>query len=311
MIEMRKFILIGGVGRSGTNLIRRILGSNSKIAIPPGEFRFFSQYVNGCSIKEILSNDRLKTWNLDFTSFYSCEHKEVFINILLNYMENAGKEIPGEKTPGNEFYYDIIQEWLKDFHLKFIHMVRNPFDVAASYKFAPFNRNQSKIKVDDILVLSRNWRRSISMGLARAHLNTDNYYLIKYEDLVGSPINTTQKVCSFLGITFEKERMLSFSDYKGHKDNTSFQGSKDEKSLTHGSVFQPVSRKHYLSNSEIKVISSVCGELACALGYEDNDFHSSLPERKLNIKRRLKRKLINISGLNNFSKLNFRKLYRL
>ena len=53
---MRKFILIGGISRSGTNLVRRVIGSHSKIAIPPGEFNFFSKYNNGKTVKEILAN---------------------------------------------------------------------------------------------------------------------------------------------------------------------------------------------------------------------------------------------------------------
>ena len=68
---MSKFVLIGGVPRSGTNLARRIIGSHSKIAIPPGEFQFFRQYVKGKSVAQILANKRLKLWNIDLSDLRS------------------------------------------------------------------------------------------------------------------------------------------------------------------------------------------------------------------------------------------------
>ena len=292
---MSKFVLIGGVPRSGTNLTRRIIGSHSKIAIPPAEFQFFGQYANGKSVTEILANKRLKRWNVDLSDLRSQEHREAFIGALVRYTENAGKEIPGEKTPGNEFYYDIIQEWLSDFELKFVHTVRNPFDVMASFKHSHIRHDSHRKGYPGLPAHSRNWVRSASMGLARAHCNPEGYYLLKYEDLATDPVAATQDLCVFLGVDFERERMLNLSDFEGRRDNTSFPQDRGEKHKGHSVIRKPESRKHYLTDAEIGIVSSICGELARALGYDDDDFRSSPPEHaSLSITRRLSRVVRNL-----------------
>lgn len=45
--DARRFVLIAGMPRSGTNLVRRIVGSHSEIAIPSAEFVFLEKYSWG------------------------------------------------------------------------------------------------------------------------------------------------------------------------------------------------------------------------------------------------------------------------
>ena len=132
---MEKIVLIGGVGRSGTTLTRKIIGSHSKIAVTPTELKMFTFASKGKSVLETLSRDRLEPWGVDFSDLYSCPFQEAFIKAILRYKTNVGKEIAGEKSTYYEFFYDTLQEWLSDFNFKFIHLIRNPFDVMASHKY--------------------------------------------------------------------------------------------------------------------------------------------------------------------------------
>jgi hypothetical protein len=95
--------------------------------------------------------------------------------------------------------------------------------------------------------------------------------------MVSDPEGKTKTLCDFLGVEFEKERLLNFSDYKGHKDNTSFPQIENKKNKSYNRIRKPESRKHYLNQPEIRQISSMCGELAKALGYVDPDFQSFPP----------------------------------
>jgi len=267
---VRKFVLIGGMPRSGTNLLRRIIGSHSQIAIPPGEFHFFSQYKNGRTVEQILGNERLKQWNMDFAPFSSLPHGEAFIKTLTCYAENCGKEIPGEKTPLNEFYYNLIQAWLHDYDLKFLQLVRNPLDVMASYKHAPFRRGE-RGEGFDVPAQCRDWHRSVSLGLARSYANPTGYCLVKYEDLTVDPIASTQRACGFLGVPFEEARMLNLSDFAGHADNTSFTHTSEHSHGRYATIHQLAARKHHLTEAEREAVGRLCGELAQALGYDDVD----------------------------------------
>ena len=288
---MGKFVIIGGMPRSGTNLARRIIGSHSRIAVPPAEFQFFRQYARGKSVQSIMENKRLEDWHVDFSDLYPLEHRDAFIKTLERYTENLGKDIPGEKSPLNEFYYEIIEDWLQGYDLKFIHMLRNPFDMLASYKHAPFRREKPR-KIDPVLpVNARNWWRSAAFGLARSRFQPERYYLLKYEDLTADPVAVTRDLCQFLGVEFESDRMLNLTDYKQYKDNTSFPTVAALETREVGAVRQAESRKQYLNPAEIQTIGAICGELARGLGYEDEDFKSMPPEDVVNtnLEKRLKR----------------------
>lgn len=291
---MQKFVIIGGTGRSGTNLARRIIGSNSKIAIPPGEFNFFSNYAMGKTAKEILANERLKNWNVDYSDLYDCKHREVFVQILKRYAFSVGKEIPGEKTPFNEFYFNEIKEILNGFEIRFIHLVRNPLDVMASYKHFGAVTSKNSYKKRNISNYIFKWQKSVSIGLARAFSNPEEYYLLKFEDLLANPQSKTKELCEFLGVDFEEERMLGLADYNGHKDNTSFPNVEAKIHQNYQAIRKPESRKHFLTKKEIRQIGLVCGELAQGIGYIDDDLEPFDSEkRNLSLPQKIRRRLIN------------------
>ena len=275
---MKKFVVIGGAPRSGTNLVRRIIGSHSRIAIPPGEFQFFTRLSRGRTVEQVLERERLKKWDIDFTPYVERDPGEVFVRVLETYTQQAGKEIPGEKTPFNEFFYGEIKEALKGYELKFVHVVRNPLDVMASYKHMRSLRQEENYDLNDIAVHTRNWQRSLMLGLARAHQEPEHYYLLRYEDLASRPVENTRKLCNFLDVDFEEERMLQLCDSSTRKDNTSFVDSSGTEHETYQSIKAPVSRKSYLNSSEVRRICDVCGEAARAYGYDDPDFVCLPPE---------------------------------
>ena len=79
---MRTFVLIGGVGRSGTSLLRRIVGSHTQIAIPPTESGFFDHYRLGRTVGEILASENLRPWDVDLKPYHGLSHAEVFRQAL-------------------------------------------------------------------------------------------------------------------------------------------------------------------------------------------------------------------------------------
>jgi hypothetical protein len=282
--------MIGGMPRSGTNLTRRIIGSHSKIALPPVELNFFRQHARGKSIREIFSDEKFKTLNVDVSDLYPKSYRDAFVGAVVRYAESVGKEIPGEKTPLNEFFYETILDWLHGFEVKFVHLVRNPHDVMASFKYAPFleEKRNERFSSLDMAATCRNWSRSVALGLARARFRPENYYLIRYEDLAAEPARVSQELCNFLGVTFEKERMLSLVDYRGHGNNTSFSAANGQQP-TGQTIHKPMSRKQHLSPDERRIVNESCGELARAIGYEDSGFETSPPERVIwGLRKRLK-----------------------
>lgn len=270
---MDKFVLIGGMPRSGTNLTRRIVGSHSNIAIPTAEFHFLKGHAQGRTVRQILSNERLQDWGIDYADLYDQSPPQVYVTVLRRYASKKGKEIFGEKSPGNEFYLYLAEHWLKDFELKCIIMMRNPLDVIASYKFIPSARGSNEGDPSLIARTARDWCRSVTLGLARSYAQPRNYLLLRYEDLVSDPLAKAQELCNFIGISFEESRMLSLADFSEHKDNTSF-AKQDNLNQTYR-VYRPDSRKRFLSADEVSTICNMCGEVAWAVGYNDENLTPS------------------------------------
>ncbi len=267
---MNKFVVIGGAPRSGTNLVRRIVGSNSEIAIPPGEFQLFSQVAKGKTVADVLKNPRLEKWGVDLAPYQATEPGTAYVEILKQYGASIGKSIPGEKTPFNEFYYAELLQALSGYDFRFIHMIRNPFDVMASYKHMKVMKGKSAL--NDIRDHLRNWVDSVTLGVHRSRENPDQYTCIRYEDLLNNPSAITQFLCDFIGVEFEKERMLNMVDFASHADNTSFPTDEAEKNTDAALIKPHTSRKSHLSSSEIRLVSTVCGPKAIEAGYTDPDF---------------------------------------
>jgi hypothetical protein len=247
---LSRVFVIGGMPRSGTNLARRLIGSHSQVAIPPVEFHYHPVVEDLVHLHSDL----------------------VYQQLLARYTALKGKSIAGEKSPLNEFYYRDIRRCLADSDLRFIHMVRNPFDVVASYKNAPFRGVSANNDVPKLATIAREWVRSVSLATARTLVQSDSYRMIRFEDLTSDTATVTASLCTFLGLEFERERMLSLADYQGQPDNTSFTAQRSSCSDMEPAVKQLDSRKAHLSETEVLTVGSICGEIAQAIGYEDPDF---------------------------------------
>lgn len=291
----RRFVLIGGMPRSGTTLVKTIVGSHSRIAIPPGDFPYAERAVTGMDVEEIFAIFRKKeTWKLwavqDFSSLFNLEHGAVFRATLMRYADALGKDIPGAKAPFAEFYLDHYEDWLSGDELRFIYMLRNPFDNLASLKHSHIHKDWQNF--EDLLdVHARNWLRSVSIALAHERSDPERFLVLRYEDLVNDPVQHGDAICRFIGVDFEEASMLNRSDYAYHDTNTSFPEQYAARQDKSRYIYAAESRKNALTRAEIERIGSLCGEVALALGYADPDFVASPPDQpgRLNSPTRIRR----------------------
>ena len=243
--------------------------------------------AQGRSVRDFFDfQSKLQTWDRyefkDFSSVWDLPSQTAFRRSVDLYADAMGKDVPGAKAPFTEFYYDTYAQWLQGGEVYFLHMIRNPFDVAASWIKSHIHKSVHNYK-DAASVSARNWYRSASMGLARAVRDPAHYRVLKYEDLVADPLSVATNLCLFLGLDFEQDRMLNRVDFPYYQSNSSFasqeaQGSQDT------AIFKTSSRKQHLGSQEIAKVSAICGELARCLGYDDEDFRTRPHERPKELK---------------------------
>jgi hypothetical protein len=232
-VELRDHpIFICGHPKSGTSLVRAILDSHPQLVVYPEETIFFRRFLPQSA--DLYKDSRLElaeryliqifSWNRqnpppsqagyldrDYTEISFAEVREnmrqlverkndhigdILSAAVLAYGLVCAKITPStqywvEKSPYNEYFAKQIYTWWPE--AKCIHVIRDPRDNYASYR-----RKHPDWSAE---FFSANWNRSTEAGIQnQEQFGDDNYYLIRYEDLVQSPDSSLENLSSFLHI---------------------------------------------------------------------------------------------------------------
>jgi hypothetical protein len=266
-------VFVGGINRSGTTLMARIIGSSSAVAVPPSEFLFFGKRACDAPadrlefeqrLAEILRWPRVREWGLDdpdviaHSRTWSVSARSLFVLPLELYRTHTGKARIGEKSVLNEFRLDVLRAWFGDYRL--VHMIRDPVAAYAS-AFAgqrPDSRRATR--------WGRVWLASALIGLQQARDEAARHRLVRYEDLTADPRATIASVAEFVGVPFEEAAMLGLDGYE-EKENSSFAAAAC--GTYEGAIrrHDEVDRRSAVHPRERLALASVCGHAARALGY--------------------------------------------
>ena len=206
-------IFIGGFFKSGTTLLRAMLGQHSAIASGL-ETQWFSMDWDRDPDRQFYEHvERLRRfYGLDegLMNKIVAESRGVvhFLNRFMgHYAGSLGKRRWAEKTPGNVLHMERIYSGWPD--AKIIHVVRDPRDTFASLKKAK--------KWDTIEEFVRLW--SLFLGSAEKckrdlNLDQDRYLEIRYEHLASRPREMMARVLEFLNEAWEE----AVAEFKGRED---------------------------------------------------------------------------------------------
>ena len=205
-------IFIVGVHRSGTTLLRYMLNSNPRIHIPP-ESDFIPNFF-GRKPTESLSDKRIAhILNVIFTRYRFVREWQGEPPDLVQFIDSMPDRTPaafldtlycayasqnnadrwGDKTPIYSSYIDLISKIFPQ--AQFIHLIRDGRDVALSM-LETWGPKDFHI---DILFTARNWVNRTSRARNAGHqLGPDQYYELRYENLVQDPERELRPLCEFL-----------------------------------------------------------------------------------------------------------------
>ena len=306
-------IVIGGLQRSGTSLLRAIIGSHSDITLLQWDAPLLTKFLDiykdkkirqedaKIIIKDIVNHPKIKESDIKYNiallnqKIEEKEHyiyEELYIMLQNHYLsQTIGKKI-GIKTPHNEFNSNEI---LKRFpNTKFIHIVRNPLDTLTSLNEANRRWWNSKTNYFNHMKL---WQESIQIGLSNSTKYANNYLLIKYEDLILNPKKITISICKFLAIDF-KEEMLHMNNHPGWKgDNSSFNKAKVTSKFNTSSIGR---HKNTIDKKTIYAYSLLIGKEMEQLGYsikksrQKKDLDLKISYKLNNIILNIRRKILSI-----------------
>ena len=193
--------------------------------------------------------------------FLAAENRDlinVYFAIYNQYLASTGKARWACKST---FMIEHVAEVLQDHpQARFIFMVRDGRDVAVSAKSSIFNNFH-------VYYCALRWQREQRLGLDwLARLPAAQIMLLKYEDLIGDPRNSVQKLCAFLGEEFQ-EQMLEYHRSREAKKSGSLCVSWENTSkpvlTTNKEKFRTL-----LSRKEILLFESIAANELIELGYQ-------------------------------------------
>ncbi len=191
-------IFVGGLFKSGTSLLRAMIGQHPGIVSGLETYWFDLDLDRGEGKSPHSDPVRL-------ARFFDLAEEEVatmikqspdiyrFLDMFFSrVMQRSGKIRWAEKTPGNILHMDRILVGWPD--AKIVHIIRDPRDVFSSLKQAR--------KWDTVEEFMSRW--CLFLGTTERHktnlpLGPERYLEIRYESLVTAPRETMQTVMEFCG----------------------------------------------------------------------------------------------------------------
>lgn len=205
-----KIIFIVGCGRSGTTLLKSLLGAHEDIHFVPETFFYTSVVKPGPArnrLEYVCSRWWIRSAGVRSSDVAAIIEKrgldpdswdDIFFSLLISQQSNHKSKFVGEKTPS---HYSVIPHLLEAFPgALVIQMMRDPRAVLFSYR-------KASVGTKFISPIVQQWRESEHMS--EKMKNNRKYMKLHYEDLVLNPRGSLVLVCEFLSIPFS-EGMLSF-----------------------------------------------------------------------------------------------------
>lgn len=272
-------IFIIGTSRSGSNLLRLMLNTHSRIFIPhsPHIFSYFAD-LESCygdltdqACLRALLRDVIRLLRAHIYPWDVPAHLEdhlfsmgpqnlvdVYAAVYNYYRQCNGKERWGCKST---LMIDHTQAVLQRFPLaKLIWLIRDPRDVAASSRQSVFNPCHPYLT-------AQLWHRHQTEGLrVLQRYGPTTVMPLYYERLIHDPVMTTKHLCDFLGEPFEDKMLEFFKTAEAHTTSSLSESWRN----TALPILSNNDKKYsvILSKRETRIVESVNYDLMRRLGYQ-------------------------------------------
>jgi hypothetical protein len=262
-------VVVLGVSRSGTTLLKAMLDAHSQLAIPSESYflpqlwdRHGERPDRDAFVEDLTRLERVREWGVDPEDVRARlterpRFAEAVQSIYQLYAESRRKPRFGDKTPLYMQHLDVLERAFPD--ARYVHIVRDGRDAALSMiamKRKPrFNLSRPRGLGD----FAAAWRREVRA--AQRFGGTHPYLELRYEDLVAEPESRLREVCAFLGLEYEPGML----EYHRREDPLLYA---DHPRLAEPPVRDTRSWRQELRLSDAALFEAIAGDLLAELGYD-------------------------------------------
>jgi len=283
-------LIVLGVSRSGTTLLRVVLDRSPGIAIPDESFfvpllaRRHRGSVDAARFLDDLSRiPTIRDWGLGTADVAprvrdGMSAGEAIAAVYEAYAAKAGKPRWGDKTPMYMRHLSLLEGLFPQ--ARYVHLIRDGRDAGLSFLEMPegtFTRTWAHPRT--LAEFACLWRTEVSSARALGRrVGSSRYHEVRYERLVATPEEVVRTICSFAEIPFEPGML----DYVGAADVAE---KPHQRRLRQPPTTGLRSWRHDSPADDVRSFEAVAGDLLAELGYEVTSASSGLSSARADLRR--------------------------
>jgi hypothetical protein len=269
-------VLVLGVRRSGTTLLRVMLDRHSELAVPDESYfvpqladRHFRHVDPDEFVDDLRRIDTLAEWDvpLDKVRARLTERMPIgaaIATVYAVYADERGKPRWGDKTPMYMQNLRLLERLFPD--ALFVHLIRDGRDAAMSFLSMPAGlMTETWMQPRTVAGFACQWRTEVKAAQRLGRRVGDERYLeVRYEDLVGDVEPVLRKVSAFARLPYEP----TMADYAGNVDVSA---KPHQQSLKRPPTAGLRDWRLQMSPEDVGAFDQVAGDLLAELGYETHE----------------------------------------
>lgn len=266
-------LLVLGVRRSGTTLLRVMLDRHSALAVPDESY-FVPQLARrhrGTVDVAAFTDDlrrigRLRDWGLTADDVAPLLRAgmtagEAIGAVFEAYAAREGKSRWGDKTPLYMQYLPLLERLFPD--ALYVHLIRDGRDAALSHLAVPEGiMTAGWAHPRDARGFACLWRAEVRAARAvGARIEPRRYLELRYEELVSRPAEELERICAFAGLEYEPEML-------GYVGNVDLTDKPHQQRLAQPPTPGMRDWRTEMGADDERGFEQVAGDLLAELGYE-------------------------------------------
>jgi hypothetical protein len=265
-------LLILGVRRSGTTLLRVMLDRHSQLAVPDESYfvpQLADRHLRRVDADEFVDDlRRLNTvaeWNVPLDEVRSQLHDrmsagEAIGTVYAVYAHERGKPRWGDKTPMYMQNLRLLERLFPD--ARFVHLIRDGRDAALSFLAMPGGIvTETWMHPRTPAEFACQWRTEVAAARRLGRRVGARYVEVRYEELVADAETALQRVCAFAGLEYEPAML----DYAGNVDVSA---KPHQQRLMQPPTTGVRDWRTQMSPADVAAFERVAGDLLREVGYE-------------------------------------------
>ena len=264
-------LIVLGVRRSGTTLLRVMLDRSAELAIPDESY-FIPQLADRhrgpveprAFLDDLRRLPTVREWGINVAGVTArlepgSSPGAAIAAVYLEYAAQHGKQRWGDKTPMYMQHLPTLERLFPD--ALYVHLIRDGRDAAISFLQMPAGIvTRTWGHPEDVAGFACQWRTEVAAAQALGRRVGPRYFEVRYEELVAEPEGELRRVCVHAGLAFEPSML-------GYAADADVSAKPHQQSLSRPPTPGLRDWRTEMSEADVRAFDAVAGDLLAELGY--------------------------------------------